>query len=715
MSIFFEITAILVLAAITGVVGMKLRQPLIIAFLAAGIITGPSLLGIIQSYDQIELFAHIGIALLLFIVGLKLDIKLIRTTGPVALATGLGQVVFTSAIGFVIAIVMGMDTISALYVSVAMTFSSTIIIVKLLSDKKEIDSLHGRIALGFLIVQDIMAIIALIVLATLGTGTSAEDSRYLAMAMVIIKGMLLLLGIWLLMRFVLPCLLKRLAASGEMMMLFAITWAMLVSALSDHLGLSKEVGAFLAGIAIASTEYRDAIGAKLITLRDFLLIFFFIDLGSRMEWATVGSQTAKAAIFSLFVLIGNPIIVLIIMGLMGYRRRTALLSGLTVAQISEFSLIVAATGLSLGHITSETMGLITLVGVVTILVSTYMILYSGALYELLSPWIKVFERDNPYREAQCNNCFIIPKVDFVIMGLGNYGRELAEDLLERGRQIIGVDFDPQALEFCSNMGIPALYGDMGDLETHDSLPLENTLWVVSTIRNPDLNLLLLKHMRAKGFKGRVALTARTKNDAEIYLQANPNLVLRPYLDAAEQGADALAGAWHALSQKTEWPVAFREIRIKSTSAFVGHGVGNIPLRSGTGVSIVAASRAGRVYFKPRPDFQVFPSDRIVIMGPPEDLHKAETVIHRIADPSSDQERAGVSLVEIRVRTGSTLAGKTLEKTGFTQTYGATIIGIRYDGEYIISPNPDKLLKEGTDLLVLASGEHIKNLQKDFDL
>ncbi|TFH48230.1 MAG: sodium:proton exchanger, partial [Methanothrix sp.] len=646
MSIFFEITAILVLAAITGVAGMRLRQPLIIAFLAAGIIIGPSFLGIIQSYEQIELFAHIGIALLLFIVGLKLDLNLIRTTGPVALATGLGQVIFTSAIGFVIAIAMGMDTISAAYVSVAMTFSSTIIIVKLLSDKKEIDSLHGRIALGFLIVQDIMAILALIGLATLGTATSAEESRYLAMALVIIKGIVLLLGIWLLMRFVLPGLMKRMASSGEMMMLFAITWAMLVSTLSDHLGLSKEVGAFLAGIAIASTEYRDAIGARLITLRDFLLIFFFIDLGSRMEWATAGSQIVQAAIFSLFVLIGNPIIVLIIMGLMGYRRRTALLSGLTVAQISEFSLIVAATGLSLGHISSQTMGLITLVGVVTILVSTYMILYSGTLYEFLSPWLKVFERKNPYREAQCNNCFIMPKVDFVLMGLGNYGRELAENLLERGRQIIGVDFDPQALEFCRIRGIPVLYGDMGDLETHDSLPLENASWVVSTIRNPEVDLLLLKHLRVKGFKGRVALTARTKEDAELYLKANPNVVLRPYLDAAEQGADALAGAWHALSQETDWPVAFREIRIKSVSAFVGHEISNIPLRSETGVSIVAASRAGRVYFNPGSDFQIFPSDRIVIMGPPEDLRKAEAMIHRIADPSSGQDSDGVSLVEI---------------------------------------------------------------------
>src|SRR5690554_5899110 len=165
---FFEIAAILGIAALLGYAGQKLRQPLLIMFLAAGILVGPSALGLIESHGQIELLADIGIALLLFIVGLRLDLHLIRTMGPVALATGLGQIIFTSAIGFAIAIALGMDVVGAAYVAVALTFSSTIIIVKLLSDKKEIDALHGQIALGFLIVQDIAAIIALVALTTWG-------------------------------------------------------------------------------------------------------------------------------------------------------------------------------------------------------------------------------------------------------------------------------------------------------------------------------------------------------------------------------------------------------------------------------------------------------------------------------------------------------------------------------------------------------------------
>jgi Kef-type K+ transport system membrane component KefB len=180
------------------------------------------------------------------------------------------------------------------------------------------------------------------------------------------KGLGLLAIVAVLAKYVIPQLVKRLAHSTELLTLFAITWAVFLGAGSEVLGFSKEVGAFLAGVCLASTDYRDAIGARLTSLRDFLLLFFFVDLGARLEWAMVGSQMGPSLVFSLFVLIGNPLIVMVIMGLMGYRRRTGFLAGLTVAQISEFSLIVAALGLGIGHITNDIVGLITLVGVATI-------------------------------------------------------------------------------------------------------------------------------------------------------------------------------------------------------------------------------------------------------------------------------------------------------------------------------------------------------------
>jgi Kef-type K+ transport system membrane component KefB/Trk K+ transport system NAD-binding subunit len=706
---FVEIAAILGLATLTGIVGQKLRQPLIIMFLATGILAGPSLLGIIQSYEQIELLAHIGIALLLFIVGLKLDLNLIRTTGPVALATGLGQIVFTSLIGFAIAVLMGMTYLSAAYVSVALTFSSTIIIVKLLSDKKEIDSLHGQIALGFLIVQDIAAILALVGLTTLGSSVSGESAGYLSFLMIGGKGVGLLVAVALLMKYVIPYLTQRLAHSLELLTLFAIAWAVLLGAGSELLGFSKEVGAFLAGVSLASTAFRDSIGARLIGLRDFLLLFFFIDLGARLDLSMVGSQLGTSLVFSIFVLIGNPIIVLVIMGAMGYRRRTGFLAGLTVAQISEFSLIVAALGLSIGHITEETMGLITLVGVVTIFLSTYMILYSYPLYRILSSPLKIFERRNPYREAAIDNLVETEAVDVILVGLGNYGGGLMENLLRRKNAIMGIDFDPGALDKWRARGVPVLYGDMADPEMHEQLPLKKARWVVSTVRSIEMNLTLIHNLKREGYPGKLALNSSSSEEAAELEKAGANLVFRPFEDATEQAADALTYAMDFLPESVDWPVSFLELRIRSDALAAGQTIRELPL-SASGISVLAVSRGGRIFHEPKPDFRIFPADRLLLMGHPDGLKEAETILNQPEDQRDAEDSDRFEITEIKVSEDSDFAGKSLAELHFRQKFEATLVGIRRGQDQITTINPGERLLEGDCLVVIGKSSAIKDLK-----
>lgn len=708
---FYEIALILGMATLLGIVGQKLRQPLLIMFLATGILVGPSGLGIIESYDQIELLAHIGIALLLFIVGLRLDLTLIRTTGPVALATGLGQILFTSAIGFGIALALGMTLMNAAYTAVALTFSSTIIIVKLLSDKKEIDSLHGQIAVGFLIVQDIAAILALVGLTTFGSPLSQEGSALWASILIALKGAGFLVFIGLLMRYVLPPLMRRLAGTQEVLILFAIAWAVFLGAAGEWLGFSKEVGAFLAGVSLASTGYRDAIGARLTSLRDFLLLFFFIELGARLDWSTVGSQIGASVILSLFVLIGNPLIVMIIMGVMGYRRRTGFLAGLTVAQISEFSLIVAALGLGLGHINRETMGLITLVGVATIFASTYLILYSGPLYRLLSGPLRIFERRNPYRETAIDSVREMPALDVVLVGLGNYGSGLAEYLIRRNKSIVGVDFDPAALERWRLRGIPVLYGDMGDPEIHDHLPLAQSRWVVSTVRSKELNLSLMSHLKRRGYGGKVALAAVSEEEAKRYEKAGARVVFRPFTDAAEQAADALTHAMDILPEHIDWPIAFREVRIRSESSTAGQTIRNIPLRSMTGVSILAVSRAGRVHYDLNPDFVIYPGDRLVLMGPADELGEAEILLNRIQEREDIQSPDRFVAAQVRVAEDSPLLDKTLAEVHFRQQHGVTVVGIRRAETHITSPSPSERLSAGDQLIIIETAGAVEKLKQ----
>ncbi|MCW8928748.1 MAG: cation:proton antiporter [Gammaproteobacteria bacterium] len=538
--VFTEMAVLLMLAAVIGVIGIRLRQPLIVAFIVVGILVGPSVLGWVSANDQVDLLAKLGIALLLFVVGLKLDMKIIRSMGPVALATGMGQVMFTSIIGYLFAIMLGMNAVTALYVAVALTFSSTIIIVKLLSDKREVDSLHGRIAIGFLIVQDIVVVLVMIGLTALGEAGDALSLGQEALE-VIFKGGVFIGAIALLMRYVLTPLLHQLARSPELLVLFAIAWAVALGALGTHLGFSKEVGAFLAGVSLASTPYREAIGARLVSLRDFLLLFFFIDLGAGLEMATLGSQVVPAIILSLFVLIGNPLIVMTILGVMGYRKRTGFLAGLTVAQISEFSLILGALGLSLGHINADTMGLITLVGLITISASTYMILYSHPLYEWLSPRLGLFERKRPYREESRELSIADDEIDVILFGLGRFGSGIASELQQRGLRVIGVDFDPILTRQQEGNGYIVRFGDAEDPEFVNSLPLEQVSWIISSVREIPVNLALLHCLHEYGYKGKVAATAHSIPNAERLKQAGAEQVLIPYADAATEAVDILFG------------------------------------------------------------------------------------------------------------------------------------------------------------------------------
>jgi Kef-type K+ transport system membrane component KefB len=525
---FFEFAAILIIAAVVGLVGRLLKQPLIVAFIGVGILVGPWGLDLLESIEQVHLLAELGIAILLFVIGLKLDLKLIKSTGKVALLTGLGQVIFTSFFGYLIAMAMGFTVVTALYVAVALTFSSTIIIVKLLSDKKEIDSLHGQISIGFLIVQDIVVVLVMIFLSAIGTQTM--NSAAFDIALVVLKGLGMLAAVGLLMRYVLPSVVKAMVHSQELLILFSISWALILAATGDFLGFSKEVGAFLAGISLASTDYREIISGKLTTLRDFLLLFFFVTLGAGLDLSLIDTQIMPALIFSFFVLIGNPLIVLVIMGLMGYRKRTSFLAGLAVAQISEFSLILAALGLQIGHIDDETMGLITLVGLITIGLSTYMILYSHQIFEAISPFLGIFERKDPYREVKVKQ-MKKAQFDVIIFGLGRYGNNIAKSLERTGRTVMGVDFDPGAVKKWSDKGRVAHLGDAEDPDLPEMLPIRNARVIISTLADYEINLHLLKILKHHKFQGRIVLTLHHTDHAQKLVNAGAHLILFPFVDA----------------------------------------------------------------------------------------------------------------------------------------------------------------------------------------
>ena len=549
-SIFYEIATLVLLAAAVGFVGLLARQPLIVTFIAVGLIAGPDALGLVTSTEFIETLSQISIAVLLFLVGLKLDVNLVRSLGKVAVATGLGQVTFTAFFGFLICLMLGIDWLTSIYIAVALTFSSTIIIVKLLSDKQEIGALHGKIALGFLIVQDIFVVLAMVTLSALGVGLGEQAGSMLDVVLVFVGGVGMVAFVVLFIRYVAEPLMRQISGSSELMVIFAVGWAASLAAAGDALGFGKELGGLLAGVSLASTQYRDAIGSRLASLRDFLLLFFFINLGASLDLSTLGDQIGAAVVLSLFVLIGNPLIVLAIMGYMGYRKRTGFLAGLTVAQISEFSLIFMAMGITIGHVGDPAMGLVTLVGLVTIALSVYMITWSHKLYEIFEPFLGVFERRTAFREAEdAEDAALDRRHDYVIFGLGRYGCRIGQGLKEKGFRVLGVDFDPEALENWRRMGMPATYGDATDPEFVAHLELKDVRAVVSavprergTLIEADPQLALLHGLKSANYRGKVFLSVQQVTEADRLLEQGASVILKPFDDAADYAVRQLVEA-----------------------------------------------------------------------------------------------------------------------------------------------------------------------------
>ena len=549
---FDEFALLLIITTLVGAIAVRLRQPVLIAYIVVGILLGPSGFSLVSAHDQIDLLAQIGITVLLFVVGLKLDLKHIRHIGPVALATGLGQLSFTIVFGFFIVLALGKGWLEALYVAVALTFSSTIIIVKLLSDKRELDSLHGRIAVGFLIVQDLAVVIAMMVMSGLG-GMGEEGVSGMTLALTLLArlgGAALLL--YVLMRYVLPRIVDTLARSQELLLIFAIAWGTALAAAGEFAGFSKEAGAFIAGFSLASTAYREAISARLTSIRDFLLLFFFIDLGAKLDFSTLGDEIGSSIVLALFVLIGNPLIVMAIMGYMGYRKRTGFLAGLTVAQISEFSIVFVAMGISLGHIGPNALGLTTLVGLITIALSSYMILYSHRLYAWLAPWLGMFERQHPFRELAVEHTHADSvRPDVAIFGLGRYGSRLAHSLLKQDIHVLGVDFDPEVVRAQQHHGLDARFGDGEAPDYVESLPLAGVPWVVSTLPDRASNHALLNALKEHHYSGQIAIVARDEADAASLRSLGRVEIILPFNQAADFAALDLAARIAAAELNTD--------------------------------------------------------------------------------------------------------------------------------------------------------------------
>ena len=520
--ILVSISFIIVIASVLTIIARAVKQPPIIAYILTGIVAGPLFFNLIGpgSSEVIVLFAHIGVALLLFIVGLSLDLRVLKEVGKVSVLAGFAEVIIAGAIGLLIAVGLGMSNLAAVYIGIALAFSSTVVVVKILSDKKEIDTLHGRIALGILIVQDFLAAAALMIIPMLNNSQGVLPIVYsFGIALFLIFIVLLISGL------IFNRFLTYLARSSEALFLFGIAWALLLATTFDRLGFSLEIGALIAGISLASSKYTLELGGKMKPLRDFFVVLFFVFLGSQLAGTITWNLIQMSLIFSAFVLIGKPIIIMAILRASGYKKRTNFLTGTSLAQISEFSLILVLLGFSLGHLTQEVMSLVVLISLITIGISSYSIHYSSFIFKKISRLLGIFEGKKYGKESKDNECF-----DVVLFGYHRVGYKILQSLKKMKASFVVVDYNPKVLLALGKEGINCIYGDAADKEFLSEICLENAKLVISTIPESNSNFAISEKLREINSKAVFVATAEHSKDAlELYSEGTDFVIVPQHL------------------------------------------------------------------------------------------------------------------------------------------------------------------------------------------
>lgn len=519
--IFVELSLILAVTATIAVVMRLLKQPLIIGYIVTGILVGPSVFNFLQEPEVVESLGKFGIALLLFVVGLGLNYRVIKEVGKASVLTGIGQVTFTTLIAYMFVQALGFSGASALYISVAMAFSSTIIILKLLNDKKEQNKLHGKISIGFLLVQDVLATVALVLASASGSGSLGPAD----ITILILKAAMLFAGLYLITQFVLRPTEKFFSKSQELLFLFTIAWGFGVGAIFKQVGFSLEIGALVAGVSMASMHYAQDVASKMRPLRDFFLVVFFIALGATLNLGEVFGVLGIALALSALVLIGNPIIVMSIMGLLGYTKKVSFKAGLAVAQISEFSIIFVLLGATNGQIDSEVVSLVTVVALITIALSSYMFIYSDKLYLFLERYLSLFERRKVKVEHKSKRAY-----DAIIFGYKKGGHEFVKTFENMKSKYIVVDYDPDVIDALEQKNVDYLYGDANDAELLEELDLSKLKLVIITVNDFNTNAYVLQLMERTNPNCVIICHSENINEAaELYTLGASYVMLPHYI------------------------------------------------------------------------------------------------------------------------------------------------------------------------------------------
>jgi len=521
--IFLELSFIIVVGAVVSIVMRLLRQPLILGYILTGVLVGPAAFNLIH-LETFDAFASIGIALLLFIIGLGLNVSVIRKLGKTVFVATTVELFSVGTVGFLVGSLLGFTVVEAVITGLCLFFSSTIIIVKILTDKKEQNRLHGQIAIGIVLLDDIVAMLALLFVAA-GKDSSIGISR---LGLLVLQGALLVVFLMLMSNVLLPRIVRFVASSQEMLFLFAVGWGFGVASLFEIAGFSIEIGALFAGVSLAGLPYAQEIEARLKPLRDFFVVLFFIVLGKSLTLSGLSSAIIPALVLSAVVIILKPATIISTLGFLGYSKRVSFMSGINLSQISEFSIVLAVLAMNTGLVGKNLSTIITLVAIITIASASWLTHYDNILFKLFDRWrLRLFEQTAGKQERSK------PGYQLVLFGYQRGGHEFIKTFQQMRRRYVVVDYDPAIVELLQQKHIPCLYGDATDTELLNEVGVQSARLVISTISDFETNEQLVRHMNLLNPEAVIVCNANSYEEALQLYELGSSYVIIPHHASSE--------------------------------------------------------------------------------------------------------------------------------------------------------------------------------------
>ncbi|MSR85833.1 hypothetical protein EXS74_00390 [Candidatus Woesearchaeota archaeon] len=521
-SLLFTIGIVLIVATFFAYIAKIFKQPLIPAYIIAGLVLGPMGLKIIQDVDVIQNLSEIGIVFLLFIVGLEMDLKKLKSLGFVTVITGVFQVLLTFIAGYFIALWLGFDATNAMYAGLVIAFSSTMIVIKLLFDEDELNTLHGRIILGILFVQDLIVILVLMVLGNSGSFSLA------AVGMSLLKFSVLLVIAFAINRFVAFPIFRFAAKSSELLFLLSVATCFIFAMGAYLLDFSIAIGAFFGGITLANLPYNLNIVARINSLKDFFATIFFVSLGLQLVFTNVSGLILPFFIFLALILLLKPLIIMVILSLLGYDKRNSFISSVAMAQVSEFGLILVLTG---DNISKELFSLTILLAIITIALTAYIMKYELFVYNRISRVLSLFERLSKKRRQMGFEYKDHPEI--ILFGANRVGGTFLRTYHHLKKKVLVIDFNPEIIETLKKQMTPCMYGDITNLEILKRVNFSSAKVVISTVSREQDNIFLLNYVKAIRSDALVILTAKTVEEAIELYNAGADYVLVPTIKSGE--------------------------------------------------------------------------------------------------------------------------------------------------------------------------------------